>query len=115
MKSRNVNGRQLKPYSWQGHTVPLAIMTRSAGYQWVSEAHDFEVKKPEVKITTSLQQLRFRLCGALSLHFLYTFACSLKYFIIIIIIIIINKQTKLYGLSPQANYTDQATVACRGH
>jgi hypothetical protein len=25
----------------------------------------------------------------------------------------INKQNKLRGLSPQANYTDQATAACR--
>jgi hypothetical protein len=24
-----------------------------------------------------------------------------------------NKQTKLHGLSPQANYTDRATAACR--
>jgi hypothetical protein len=35
-------------------------------------------------------------------------------FIIIIIIIITNKQNKLNGLSPQANYTDRAAAAFRG-
>jgi hypothetical protein len=29
------------------------------------------------------------------------------------IIIIIQKQNKLHGLSPRANYTDRATAACR--
>jgi hypothetical protein len=43
------------------------------------KAHDFEEKKPEVKITTSLQQQpRLRPCVALSLHLLHTLVSLFK-------------------------------------
>jgi hypothetical protein len=40
-------------------------------------------------------------------------AAAREIIIIIIIIIIIKLKIKLRGLSPQANYTDRATAACR--